>query len=71
MDFFEKGDPKNNGMPYRFPVTTVNFSKNDKFLLSICQNYYKIGVDREEWFVLSEIKYKRILLKVSGGMWRV
>lgn len=27
MDFFEKGDPLQNGMPYRFPVATVNFSK--------------------------------------------
>lgn len=32
MDFFEKGDPSENGMPYRFPVTTINLSKvqNDK-----------------------------------------
>ena len=27
MDFFEKGDPLQIGMPYRFPVATVNFSK--------------------------------------------
>ena len=27
MDFFEKGDPLQNGMPYRFPVVTLNFSK--------------------------------------------
>lgn len=27
MDFFEKGDPLQNGMPYRFPVSTINFSK--------------------------------------------
>lgn len=27
MDFFEKGDPLQNGMPYRFPVNTINFSK--------------------------------------------
>lgn len=27
MDFFEKGDPLQNGMPYRFPVATINFSK--------------------------------------------
>ncbi len=44
MDFFEKGDPRNNGMPYRFPVTTVNFSKNEnleiidnKFLKEFCK----------------------------------
>lgn len=30
MDFFEKGDPLNNGMPYRFPVSTVNFSKKEE-----------------------------------------
>lgn len=27
MDFFEKGDPLQNGMPYRFPILTLNFSK--------------------------------------------
>lgn len=27
MDFFEKGDPLQNGMPYRFPVCTINMSK--------------------------------------------
>lgn len=27
MDFFEKGDPLQNGMPLRFPVVTLNFSK--------------------------------------------
>lgn len=49
MDFFEKGDPLQNGMPYRFPVATINLSKienketskfeiQDKdFLKSICK----------------------------------
>ena len=44
MDFFEKGDPLNNGLPYRFPVSTINLSKtedlkieDDKFLKSICK----------------------------------
>lgn len=27
--FHEKGDPLNNGIPYRFPVTTMNISKDD------------------------------------------
>ncbi len=27
VDFFDKGDPLNNGMPYRFPVVTMNLSK--------------------------------------------
>lgn len=35
LDFFDKGDPMQNGLPYRFPVCTLNFSKtkneNDEF----------------------------------------
>lgn len=27
MDFFDKGDPSNSGLPYRFPISTVNISK--------------------------------------------
>lgn len=27
LNFFDKGDPLSNGMPYRFPVVTVNMSK--------------------------------------------
>ena len=27
IEFFDKGDPLSSGMPYRFPVVTVNFSK--------------------------------------------
>ena len=30
LDFFDKGDPLNNGTPYRFPVVTTNFSKSMK-----------------------------------------
>jgi len=32
IEFFDKGDPTKNGMPYRFPVCTTNISieKNDK-----------------------------------------
>lgn len=48
MNFFDKGDPKNGGLPYRFPVSTINLSKctgkqgtdaiEDKsFLKSICK----------------------------------
>lgn len=44
MDFFEKGDPTMGGMPYRFPVTTLNISKNEatgelldqKFIDNVC-----------------------------------
>lgn len=28
IDFFDKGDPSQNGMQYRFPVTTINMSKH-------------------------------------------
>lgn len=28
VDFFDKGDPSQNGMQYRFPVVTVNMSKH-------------------------------------------
>lgn len=48
MDFFDKGDPSQSGMPYRFPVSTINISKekkdddtyvveDKKFLKSICK----------------------------------
>jgi anaerobic ribonucleoside-triphosphate reductase len=29
MEFFDMGDPLNNGIPYRFPVVTINLSKKD------------------------------------------
>lgn len=29
IDFFDKGDKLSNGMPYRFPVVTVNLSKSE------------------------------------------
>lgn len=47
LDFFDKGDPSKGGMPYRFPIATINLSKklkgdkiviaDDKFLKSICK----------------------------------
>lgn len=27
INFFDQGDPLNNGLPYRFPIVTINFSK--------------------------------------------
>ena len=41
LDFFDKGDPLNNGTPYRFPVVTTNFSK------SLMQDEWKL--DDEEF----------------------
>ena len=48
MEFFDKGDPLNDGMPYRFPVATLNIAKkkdkdgkwiieDKKFLKSACK----------------------------------
>jgi anaerobic ribonucleoside-triphosphate reductase len=48
MEFFDCGDPLNDGMPYRFPVSTLNISKkrdknnkwiieDKKFLKSVCK----------------------------------
>jgi len=28
MEFFDKGDPMNEGMPYRFPISTLNISRS-------------------------------------------
>lgn len=48
MNFFDKGDPSKNGLPYRFPVITVNISKkvngdikiaDEKFLDDFVNNY--------------------------------
>lgn len=35
LDLFDEGDPLNAGIPYRFPVTTVNFSKKDGELVDM------------------------------------
>lgn len=48
MEFFDKGDPLNDGMPYRFPVVTLNISRkknkdgnwvieDKQFLKSVCK----------------------------------
>lgn len=48
MNFFDKGDPSKNGLPYRFPVLSVNISKkvngdikiaDEKFLDDFVNNY--------------------------------
>lgn len=43
------------------------FFKNENLLLSIWLTYYRIGEDMKEGVkCMSEVKYKRILLKISG-----
>jgi ribonucleoside-triphosphate reductase len=47
LNFFDKGDPLKNGIPYRFPIITINLSKKKwgekeiiediKFLKNICK----------------------------------
>ncbi len=48
MEFFDKGDPMNDGLPYRFPVCTINIARkknkegnwiieDKQFLKSICK----------------------------------
>jgi len=47
IEFFDQGDPSKDGLPYRFPVVTINLSKHlwgekqliqdDKFLRYICK----------------------------------
>ena len=44
LDFFDKGNPSQNGMPYRFPVMTLNISKTENgelvdknFVKEICK----------------------------------
>lgn len=56
LDYFDKGDPMNNGMPYRFPVVTMNISKDldgnieDKeFLDDVChRTIYRYNIYASE-----------------------
>ena len=54
LDLFDKGDPTKNGLPYRFPVCTINISKNgeikdQKFLDSICKrDIYRYNIFTSE-----------------------
>jgi len=62
MEFFDKGDPTNNGIPYRFPVVTLCLSITDEeepkimdtvFLKQICKQdifRYNIFVSKGEKF---------------------
>jgi len=35
IEFMDKGDPTRDGLPYRFPVVTINFSKQDGNIVDI------------------------------------
>lgn len=58
LDFFDKGDPVQNGLPYRFPVITINISKrengetkiqDEKFLKDICKrDIYRYNIFTSE-----------------------
>ena len=48
VEFFNKGDPERNGLPYRFPVTTLNLSKTEK------QETYEISLDNSNF-----VKFKK------------
>lgn len=58
LDFFDKGNPSENGLPYRFPVCTINISKvengkvkipDEKFLKDICnRDIYRYNIFTSE-----------------------
>lgn len=54
LDLFDKGDPTKNGLPYRFPLVTINISKNgeikdQKFLDNICKrDIYRYNIFTSE-----------------------
>jgi len=54
LDLFDKGDPTKNGLPYRFPLVTINISKNgeikdQRFLDSICErDIYRYNIFTSE-----------------------
>lgn len=48
LDYFDKGDPTENGMPYRFPVVTMNISKDSEG--NILDNEFFENVCKREIF---------------------
>jgi len=46
LDFFDKGDPLEDGMPYRFPVVTLNLTK-DKEGNIVDENFFNDVTSRE------------------------
>ena len=46
LDFFDKGDPSHDGMPIRFPVLTLNLSKDDNDKI-IDKEFFKSVTKRE------------------------
>jgi len=66
MEFFDKGDPSNEGMPYRFPICSINISKtknvinnewiieDKEFLESICnKDIFRYNIFISEGFKIA------------------
>lgn len=47
IEFFDKGDPLQEGLPYRFPVTTVAFSKDDEKNKIIDEDFLNYMVQKD------------------------
>jgi hypothetical protein len=70
LEFFDKGDPSSNGMPYRFPVCTINVSKhleNGEYVITepdyikeICEKYdiYRYNIFTSEGTKISSCCFK-------------
>lgn len=63
VDFFDKGDPLNNGLQYRFPVTTVNLSKH----LNEETGCYYVEKDNELLNYISKKDIARYNIFTSSG----
>lgn len=47
VEFFDKGDVLSEGMPYRFPVVTCNFSKDEKEAEVLDEDFLNYMVDKD------------------------
>ena len=47
VEFFDKGDVLSEGMPYRFPVVTCNFSKDEKEAEVLDEEFLDYMVDKD------------------------
>ncbi|MDR2772874.1 MAG: hypothetical protein LBB93_05340, partial [Elusimicrobiota bacterium] len=63
IDLFDRGDPLQNGLQYRFPVTTVNMSKK----LNEADGTYDIDEDNDLLSYISKKDIARYNLFISTG----